>query len=561
MSDTARFCSQCGTPSTAQQRFCGRCGTPLAASVAGGGGATAATAGPPPAADAGVGADPPVGDPPPQMTAPDADPAWGTGPSTADPMWGADAPPSGLQWTPPALRLPALNIDLLLAGDWAGGALAAAAGYASALLATLLLVLLAGAEKLPVHATVATVGALVGAAFGGDLVGSAGGSSGGVSGSIGAYPLTITVVAVGVLSLVFWRRLRSRRPGLGEALLQAVRTAVVFAVLLAISSLVFRYRGTLPGEDSRSSVHAAMFSSAVGGFLIVVVVILCLCLRKPEWLPPRLKASRDALAAPIAGVGIIVIAACVLTLLGGVVLIVSQEHVALRAEFAGLLLALPNLAIWGLLVGTGTALVGHGGASSPLFNETGLGRSASAHITDAAEASPWWWLVTIGAIGSILLGALAVVYFSRNLERARRTLLVFAGAYIVAAPLLAHLSSVYVHGDLNVSDSGVSGSGDASLGPSTGGALLLAILVGFAAAILALAVAPKLFNRPVPGLPAGFPMAAGYGQPPYGQAPTGSPGPPGPGGSSVVRHPKPSPPTTPPAPYQRPLDPPGGEPR
>jgi hypothetical protein len=501
MTETARFCSVCGNPAGEHQRFCGSCGTAFG---------QARSAPPDLTAVSGM---PPA--PPPQQASTRAFPEYAEGSvgaagarSGPPPRVGPAAAEEGWQWNASALALPALRIDALLAGDWAGGALAAGAGYVAALATALVLSLLAGAEKVPVHATLALVGSLVGAAFGGDVVGHVSADAVGGDGRVGVYPLTITVLSLGVLGLVFWRRVRSRRPGLGEALLQAVRTAVAFAVLLALSSLVLRYHGNLPGGIGATSVHVGTASSAFGGLLLAGLVCAAMCLRKREWLPLRVLAGRDALAAPIAGVGVVLGAGCLLTLLGGVVVLLVHQNGALRQEFSVLLVGLPNLMIWLLFGGTGTALIAHGSAGGSLVSQAGAGGSASTHITDAADSSGWWWLATVGAVLCLLIGALAVVHLSRSLERSRRTLIVFAAVYIAAAPVLAHLATLYVHGQVY----GTAGSGDGSLGPSVGGAFAVAVLAGFGAAILALAVAPKLFIAPK-GRPPGYATAPGSGWP------------------------------------------------
>lgn len=512
MTETARFCPECGTPTSGQVRFCGACGTPLAQARS--------------TSDSTAVPEAPAGQSRHQTssgTRPDSAEgpiSTGGGQPTAPPWVPHAGAEPGPQWTVSSLALPALRIDALLAGDWAGGAVAAVVGYVTAFAAALLLSLLAGAEKLPVHATLAVVGSLVGAAFGGDVVGEVGASVVGGSGRIGAYPLTITVLSLTALGVVFWHRLRSRRPGLGEALLQAVRTAVIFAVLLALSSLVLRYHGDLPGGIGQTSVHVGTAGSAVGGLLLSGLVCAAACLRKREWLPARVLAGRDAVAAPIAGLGVVFAVGCVLTLLGGVVVLLVDQDGALRLTFAVLLGGLPNLMIWCLLGGTGTALIAHGSASGSLISQFGTGSSASTHITDAADANAWWWLVTVGAVLCLLVGALAVVYLSRSLERSRRTLIGFAVAYIVAAPILAHLATLYVHGQV----SGTDGSGGGSLGPSAGGAFAVAILAGFGAAVLALAIAPKLFTAPPAGRavpPIGYGPATGSARrpPPQQQPP------------------------------------------
>lgn len=501
----------------AQQRFCGSCGIPLPVVSAppvdlpAGNEQWAPTeplptaGGPvPPASSPGWSTLPPAGELPPTAGFPPGGPP----PTSSTP------PPTAPEWTAPSLKLPVLNIDRLLMGDWGGAALAAVAGYATAFALGLVLTLLAGGERLPVRAILAIVGALVGAAFGGDITGTITSGLGGGSGSIGAYPLTITVLSLAVLGIVFWRRIRLTRPSLGDAMVQAVRTALLFAALLALSSLVLRYRGTLPGDQTSSSVHATILGSATGGFLLASMVCLGWCLRAAEWLPPQLRSVRDTVAGPVAGLGFLLGAACLLTLIGGAVVILVSEHTALRAEFAGLLGGVPNLAVWGLLIGTGTGLVGRGNASGFLFGQSGAGTSSAVHITDIAEQRAWWWLVTVGAIVCLVLGALVVVYLSRSVERSRRTLLVFAGLYVLAAPVLAHLASVYLHGNVAVAEGGSSGSGEVSVGPSLAGALGVAIPVGIVAAILALALAPKLFSRP-PAAAVAYQAAPGFAPQPY----------------------------------------------
>ena len=492
-----RFCAACGGGVAAANKICPRCGQQLAPGV----GARATPVSPEPSAS-----------PTEYFAAPqrhsDVPPAAAGGGSWQLPR-GFPATSGGLG---DKLVLPSLDANKLLGGDWPGAAAAAAAGLGTAGGLSALLLLAAGITRLPGGLAVTLVVMLAGAAFGSDGVFAARGAD--VHTSVGVYPLTMTAISLAVIAVVFWRRIRSRRPSLREALAQAARTGLVFALALGVITLVVRAHldGTgfatavLP---TSSTVHGSTPGAVVGGFLLCTLVCLIACLRKREWLPRRVLVARDLVAAPTAGLVAVLVTATVLAAVGLVVvgIVTSDGPSSPASNVAGqgsggaqdiaaglvvLALALPTIALYGLYLGVGAAFGTSGaGALNGAFGSTAAG-SADVHyrVTSLADSNSWWWLTSVGSIISLFVGALVVAYLSGSLERARRTLLAFLGLLVVVTPLLTHLSAGY--GQVHA----LGADGGGRFGISTPGAMLAIAVVGLIVVLVASAVAPSLFSRP-----------------------------------------------------------------
>ena len=378
-----------------------------------------------------------------------------------------------------------------------GSLLVAAAGVGTALVLGIVVLLLGGAYSGGLGGFVGGLGVLVGATYGGDglVEASAGGGVVNVSLGIavGAFPLTLTLAALSVAGVVFWRRTRLLGLSLALTLVHAVRSALLTGVLVLVVTLVLR--GTWSGSaaligSASAQLHASYVESSVFAFLLVTVVLAGTVLLRRDWLPASLARACDLVAVPVRGLVLSFGIAMVLALVGAVVVLAVDGTSDWRASIAALLAALPNVAVVGLFVGLGAGLDSAGYAS--LLGAGGGANATTVHVNDLASSNAAWWLLTVGAVVVVVAYALLVVQGSRSIAAARQNLLVGIGAAAVVSYVGAWAASAYVSADLGI------GGASAFVGINAWLALVIGAVAGAVACGLGALVAPAVLGRAAP---------------------------------------------------------------
>lgn len=381
-----------------------------------------------------------------------------------------------------------------MTGDWRGAAMTAFAVIGSAAVLALALVALANPEGLDLKEFLTVSGLLMASAFGGDVATGFGGTDFDVAVSVGAYPLTLTIAALGVGSFVFWRRVSRLNHGLVDALAHAARASVILGILLAISSMVTRTSLRLPDELSfigMPNVQGTLGTHAVstGALAAFYLFLTCTatCLRRGDWLPARLRNVRDLLVLPVVGLGAVLAVACVAALVAATVAVITTEVLRETSAIALLLATLPNLGFSMLFTGGGAAIQMISRSSDGSFDE-------SSHLTTLAhEVSIWVWLLPLVTALALLAGAAGVVLYSRSAKEARGGLLRWLAAMTIVSPLLVHFAAV--HGHVRGSDFGEEYWANITAGVSAWQSMLLTALWAFVAAVLATGLIPNLFRE------------------------------------------------------------------
>jgi hypothetical protein len=435
------FCGNCGTGLQAGVRFCGECGTPVTGRET-------------------------------QLTSGD--------PTTA-PMPPVQRPAeNGL--------LARLTPEALLAGDWLGAGRVALAALSTMIAITFAAELLSKAYDLGAEALIVSTLTLTAGALGGDTVYSIDGP---VS-HIGFTPLTVTVGGAVVLVAGLCRWL-DRHPAteLVDCCVQAGRVVVVFSLLGLVVSLVGR--GKIPLEDvssERYSVHATVAGTFFGALLLAVCAAVLAFALRPAILPTKVRRIRDRAAGSAQALAIAGLVAMALTAVGGTVLIlVALDTDKLRA-FAALFIALPNAMIYALLTGMGVTsrVTGASDSLDPLgifLGHVGGTSDDLVSLIDVTGVSPWFWLLTAGAVVVWAIAALLAVLREDDQHAARRS-----GVWFLGMSVLVVVIGVWLTTTSSATEADAAFHG--SLGPSAGGAFLLTFVWAAVAAFLAVGLAPQL---------------------------------------------------------------------
>lgn len=422
-------CTSCGATLPGTARFCADCGAAA------------------PAGDA---------TPAPQTTASAAH----TATAVAPPQEPGRVIPPAAPGATPATAVPSLAFDWrrLLVGNWVGaGMVALATAFTTGLLG-LLLALLAKPEDFGLSNTLTLATIIATGAFGADL--RAEGSSDdffeieGVA-TIGAAPLTVTLVALAVALVLFRRITRHQTSGLA-AVGDAARTALVFGFALLVPALVLRTENDELGRgwarqlnEDATGIEAAVGADAAGAFfvglLLLFTVLAASTLLRRDWWHGRMSQVQAWVAAPLAGVATL---AALLPVAG----IVGFVSMALFGESTDTEVTSDDL---GAFVALLVAYVGNAG-----FVFLGLGAGSRLGVTGATtgegstsdwerlwgqvtEDEPGLWISPVLLLAVLLVATLVVLRLTAR-SRAVPVLGAWLAALLVAVPLLSRLSSMHV---------------------------------------------------------------------------------------------------------------------
>lgn len=483
------FCGACGHKVDSEAQFCPECGSSLARWRSASAGADASVT--PPETTTPIGG---------QVT---AAAAWARRQRS---QWDASRIASAetrAHASQLASKAPAIAHRFVIGGDWLAAALIGGVAFAAALVMALLAILFSGASLTASQLTTAVV-LLTAGAFGSPAIASSSSGPYQASVTVSAYPLTMSIVALGVAGLLYQHSIRDEQ-SLSSALGMATRASAALAVLLAVATWLFRgsfavslpFAGfglpTLAGE-----MHAGPFASATRGFIAMFIVCCGVCLLTLRSPSPAVRRLRDFLAPPLAGLTIVLMSACALGVLGGVaVMVTSDSPPSAGVGLALLLTVAVNAGLLLLLMGTGTGLyvVNSSSDGSGFVN-------ASYGLGDAANVvGGWAWLLPAISAVAITGGAFAM---SRRID-GREAGRVSYGRWVPLA-LLGTVLSVRLTAYSARAEAALPGGGsnwwDLSIGLDLPKALFLMTLWLLVSLVVARALLKSMRNRNVGSPPA-----------------------------------------------------------
>jgi hypothetical protein len=354
----------------------------------------------------------------------------------------------------------------VLRGNWLGAARVAAVTLGVAGVLATAMVALAKPTDFGLDNSLTFVASILNGAFGASLVARfrAGGET--VHGSVGAVPLTVTVVALLAGCLVFRRMIRDYRRAL-DAVADAARAALLFAVALMVVALVFRADSREFGRgwgtqlahlfEVRIAYGPGIPGSFLAGFAALFVTLLgTVWVRRDLW-PERRRHLSEFLVPPLYGLGAFALMLPVAGVVGLVLMLVTGDTVQdtdpTRHDFlASATLIFGLLAsggFWLVSLGTGGTLGGHGtdgDTTSSEYHHLGF----FAHQDEGLWAAPVVALVVIG------LATIVVARKARTREAVRASLVTWVLLLVLATPLFVWLTSI--HGRVSAADGHASGA-------------------------------------------------------------------------------------------------------
>jgi hypothetical protein len=363
------------------------------------------------------------------------------------------------------LAVGSIRWQRIVVGNWVGAGLTAATALGVAGALSLALALMAKPTDFGVDNGLTLVSTLLGAAFGADLVMSLSSEGQDVDASVGMFSLTVTLIALTAAVLVF-RRVTARYERGLDAVADAARAALLLGLALMLCAIIFRGDNDEMGRGwgaelsaDRLGVEGSYGPSIAGalflGFLVLftTLVVVCFATRR-DWWPAPVQRVHDWLAAPLYGLGTILLALPVAGLIGLVLLIVTGDTLDDNDPTDDDLAAGIAL-IFGLLASGGFWLIslGGGAAYGTSSHERAGGSSESSsemhRLAHYAQDTPSLWAAPVVMLVVLLLAAYVVRRRTRAPERVIGNLAVFVALLLVALPLVSRLTSLHA---------GVSGS-------------------------------------------------------------------------------------------------------
>ncbi|GAB3773499.1 hypothetical protein GCM10027600_34990 [Nocardioides ginsengisegetis] len=392
-------------------------------------------------------------------------------------------------------------VGFLLRGNWAGAILVAAATVGTAGVLSTILTLVWKPKDFGLDNTLTVIATLLANSFGADALATSEMKRAHGSVTIGAWPLTVTIMTLTVAVLV-WRRINRRNTSALQALTDAARTGLVAALPVTAFSIVFRsdngdlgpsWAGDFADEFFRVTWGASALSAFIMTFVTVTVVLAASVVMRKDWLPARVSRLHDWVAPPLAGFAAMTIALPVAGLIGVLaILLVGDSQYTDTSTL--------NTDEWMSLVASAVTYLGNAGLALVSLGTMGkLGVSGSYHASwggrhpsdsyDVSHGLHWFtstwgepglWIAVVVTPLWLALGATVAI---RRARRIRETALAhqqYADQYpghftpqptsavspvylvsalaawvatlLVTAPMLAHLAAghgnVSLHGDL-----------------------------------------------------------------------------------------------------------------
>jgi len=276
--------------------------------------------------------------------------------------------------------------------------------------------------------------------------------------TLGFMPMGFTVLTLAVAVLV-WRRETSRYTAAWTVVADAIRTAVVAALLMLILALVVTTNGSFSTTDgSGASIGASVkiTTSAVGACLstlwVVAVVLILAGLAGRNLFAADIAPFTRAVGAAVKGVAAFAVALAVMGLIAGIISGVWASH-GIDNWFAnntdtpvsslGTLSALA-VAFGGNLGSLAGSLGAFGKVQITLEGQ--LLPHMSAGVSDMARASGAWWLLLLVPVVAVAAGAMTSVRRRQTRADTLAALAAFCALLLVAVPTLGGLANLRVPG-------------------------------------------------------------------------------------------------------------------
>jgi len=346
-------------------------------------------------------------------------------------------------------------VPKVLGGNLAGVILTAATAVATALVLSLIfgLVINSTLSSLMGDAQVSglslrvILGMWTGSVFGANMSLTMGGtSSGQMAMTIGFVPLGFTVLTL-ALTVIVWRRMTRHYTSVSVVIVDAIRVAIVAALLVLIVALVT----TSSLTDSlgyTGGYSIKLGSSAVGAFfstaLVMAVVLILAGLTGRNLFSASVAPFAQAVGSAIKG---LVAFAVVLTVVGLVMGIVSTttasndipSSLPLSGNITGLAAASAvaycgAFGLWYAALGAfGTVQASVNGQVIP---------NASTGLAGMASSNNAWWLLVLLPLGALAVGAIVAVRGHHTRRDALGTLGTFCVSVLVAVPIFGHFANL-----------------------------------------------------------------------------------------------------------------------
>ncbi|MEO9324697.1 hypothetical protein ABFT23_14480 [Nocardioides sp. C4-1] len=470
-------------------------------------------------------------------------------------------PPPGRPPGPPPgspAATPTIDLRPLLVGNWLGSL--AVAGAVLALTGALagVVTLLVKPPDFGVGATLDLATSIATATFGADLDVSGTDDELSYDGSIGLFPLTLTIVVLGVTAVLFRRMVRDHRTP-GAALVDAVRVALFVGVGLMVPALVFRGDNDELGRGWGREMSAdglgteldygVNAAGALGlGFTLTLVVLVLVAVLRRDWWGERVGRVLDRVVPVLYGYGALVALLPLVGLVGFLLLGFGEESLSDAGDEAGgvrelltvVFVLLGNGGVLVLGLGSGARL---GGGLSGSDGEEDFDESDHARLwSGIGDDEPGLWASPAILLVVLVVAAVVVLRSTRARGHVLGTLLLWAGGLVVLVPLLVRVSGFHGRATIGYAgeetlfsiDAGAAGTETTFfvLGLGLVVALVVAAVTGHLSAeavrgslgaLRSLQARPTASSAPTGPPPAGPPPA---GPPPAGPPPVGPPRPP-----------------------------------
>jgi hypothetical protein len=287
-----------------------------------------------------------------------------------------------------------------------------------------------------------------------------------VHGSVGAVPLTVTVLALSAGAITFRRMVRDYRRAF-DVIADAARAAVLFALALTVIALFFRADSREFGQgwgnqlahlfDVRIAYGPSIPGSFFAGFVSLFVTLVGVGWVRRDLWPERRRQLSEVLVPPLYGLGAF---AVMLPLAGliGVILILVSGHTLQDLYPTSHHFATSATLIFGVLASGGYWLinVGAGGSVGEHGDDGGSSSSEYHHLGFFAGHDHGLWAAPLVMLVVVALATIVVARRTRTREALQASLLTWVGLLLVSTPLLVWLTSG--HASISASDEEASGA-------------------------------------------------------------------------------------------------------
>jgi hypothetical protein len=248
----------------------------------------------------------------------------------------------------------------------------------------------------------------------------------------------------------------------------ALRASLILSAMLTLLAVVVRivepdlsgYEGSSSNDTTTSDLASTMGNFGLGindgptvtsiagaiflGFLLLLVVLVFACLLRSDWLDSNLVKVYEWLAAPLAGLAVLVVSLFAAGLVYVIAIMIGEDSSRNLSQVVGLVAVLPSL---------GMRLLGLGaGAEFGIKFKTDDGDEESMdRLPDFADDhGALFWIAPLITIAIALAGVYTVIRRSADRSKVQRNVLVYLGLLLISVPLLVRLANFHGDGEVTV---------------------------------------------------------------------------------------------------------------